>query len=414
MSYGLVKRGEKNCGAPTVTNRVLFVDDDLQILERAGVELAGRADLQLADNGNAAIKILERDGPFAVVMSDLRMPAMDGIDFLRRSFEIAPESVRILAAGAIDFGTVVDAINEVHVFRFVQKPYRNDILVDAVDQALEQYRLLHAEEELVQRTLTGSIKTLVDILSLNNPVAFGRVSRVRRVVQELTSKVDVPNAWEVNVAAILYQIGLVALPETIWSKVRSQQQLTAQEADLLERHPQVAADLIKNIPRLESVAEIILYQNKRFDGRGFPNDSRRGEEIPLGARLLRLAADFESLVANGGKPQLAYQELCSRTADYDPVLVQTLGEVVMAQSDSVVVSMSLSEVRDQAVVAEDIVTARGELLVSAGCELTTALKEKIAAHIEMGEVRDLVLVRAKASGSRRKETPTSRPVDLLA
>lgn len=383
----------------TMSERILFVDDEPRVLQGIQRQLGRNFDLEVADSGAAGLEIVEQQGPFAVVVSDMRMPKMNGIQFLTRVSEIHPDTVRVMLTGYTDFHTVVEAINLGKIFRFINKPCAPDQLAETLNQSLQQYRLVTVERELLSQTLTGSIKALIDIMSLNNPVAFGRASRVRRIVVELGKQLGITDTWELEIASLLSQIGLVAVPEVIWRKANNREWLSTDEAAVLHSHPEVARDLLRNIPRLKTVSEIVFYQNKRFDGGGFPSDRVQGEQIPLGARLLRIALDFESLVSTSDRPDLALVEISERGGHYDPRLVQALEACVGLKSESshTVRTLSLDEIPDQAIFVEDVATADGEVLMSAGSEMSPAGRLRLRAFLETGLLQDVFQVQVAAT-----------------
>lgn len=118
--------------------------------------------------------MIESRGPFAVVVSDMRMPRVDGAQFLARVEEASPDSVRIMLTGNADQEAAVRAINEGHIFRFLNKPCRPQLLVGTIAMGIRQYRLQTAERELLEKTFSGGIRLLSDVLAIASPDAFGR------------------------------------------------------------------------------------------------------------------------------------------------------------------------------------------------------------------------------------------------
>ena len=143
------------------------------------------------------------------------------------------------------------------------------------------------------------------LLSLVSPTAFSRASRVRGLVRQMAEALGEEEMWMVEIAAMLSQVGCVAIPEETLARLYRGEQLSRNEAEEFAAHPLVGRDLLKNIPRLEGVAEIIGYQEKRFDGTGTPPDARRGKSIPLGSRILKVALDFDALVSTGSTHAMA-------------------------------------------------------------------------------------------------------------
>lgn len=397
-----------------MSERILFVDDEPRVLQGVQRQLQKDFDLQTADSGQAGLDVIAAEGPFAVVVSDMRMPGMSGTQFLTKVSERWPDTVRVMLTGQADFNTAVEAINQGRIYRFLDKPCSSVLLASTLQQALEQFRLINSERELLSQTFTGSVKALIDILSLNNPVAFGRAARVRRIVGELARRIGVNDTWELEISALLSQIGLVAVPESIWGKVRKSEWLSPEETAILQGHPQVARDLLKNIPRLAGVSQIVNYQNKYFDGSGYPADVISGDQLPLGSRLLRVATDFESMVSASNRPELALAEIADRKGQYDPQIVIALREYVGVKADTVVRSMTLSEISDSSIFAEDVTTLNQEVVIGAGGEMSPAVRMKLVNYIQTGMLRDMFQIQVAAGRQQQSQATTTAAVDFTA
>ncbi|HKF01219.1 MAG TPA: response regulator [Candidatus Sulfotelmatobacter sp.] len=153
---------------------ILLVDDDRQILDGYRRSLRGEFLMDTVLSGQEALNLIESKGPYAVVISDMRMPGMDGIEFLRRVKSTAPDTVRIMLTGNADTETAIEAINEGSIFRFLIKPCSKEIIARTITAALVQHRLITAEKQLLEQTLSGCLQVLSEVLSLVNPAAFSR------------------------------------------------------------------------------------------------------------------------------------------------------------------------------------------------------------------------------------------------
>src|SRR5690349_1193845 len=156
MARGL-RRGDRQRqrGEIRVKDRVLFVDDEPNVLDGIRRQLRNRVDLETATSAAAGLELIRSRGPFAVVVSDMRMPEMDGARFLARVNEIAPESVRMVLTGQADLDSTIKAVNEGRIFRFLLKPCDPDTLQDVLKSGIEQYRLVNAEKLLLENTLNA-------------------------------------------------------------------------------------------------------------------------------------------------------------------------------------------------------------------------------------------------------------------
>jgi ActR/RegA family two-component response regulator len=236
---------------------ILLVDDDANLLAGFRRSLGREFPLDIANGGHEALKMTTERGPYAVVVSDMRMPIMDGLQFLSKIRAQWPDTIRIMLTGNADMGTAINAINEGSIFRFLTKPCGHDVMAKTLTAAVVQYRLVTAEKQLLEQTLSGSIQVLTDVLSLINPAAFSRAERTRRYIHHIVAEMSLANPWQYEVAAMLSQLGCVTLsPETIDAVYRGEP-LSPDEQAQYDAHPSVAAELLSKIPRLEPIAWMI-------------------------------------------------------------------------------------------------------------------------------------------------------------
>jgi len=304
--------------------KVLLVDDDPNILSAYTRTLRKRFQFDTAQGGEEALACIRTAGPYAVILSDMRMPGMDGIQLLSQARVLAPDSVRIMLTGNADQQTAIDAVNEGHIFRFLTKPCDPEFLAVSLEAGIKQYQLVTAERELVEGTLKGSIDLLVELLSIADPAAFSRAQHLAPLAQKLARNLELESPWVVTVASMLSQIGALTIPPSVLAKVRQGEALSAQEQETVDRLPEISADLIRHIPRMEEVAKAILYMNKNYDGSGFPSDHVREEDIPLGGRILKVAGDYLALLDQGQDRPAALEELRRSGAAYDPQVLEAL------------------------------------------------------------------------------------------
>jgi len=335
------------------------------ILDRSGV------------GGAEALQAIADQGPYAVVVADMRMPGMNGVELLAEARNLSPHTVRMMLTGNADQQTALEAVNQGQIFRFMTKPCPPEDFARSLEAALEQHRLICAEQELLTKTLSGSVKVLSDVLALACPTAFGRSSRVRNLVRAVATRLADRDAWMTEVAAMLSQIGCVALPDEVLEKVHRGEELDGGEFEVFAAHPLLGRDLLKNIPRLEGVAKIVCYQQKQFDGGGSPRDACRGEEIPLGSRILKAALDFDSLISHASTPEMAIAEMLHRKGWYDPRILEALRTVLNVTQAHVVREVKIDELVDGMILARDVKSQQGTLLCAKGQEVTKAVRIRL-------------------------------------
>ena len=361
-----------------ILERVLFVDDDPNLLEASRRIMRGSYDIVIALGGEDGMRALREQGPFAVVVSDLRMPVIDGITLLRHTRDVAPDTVRILLTGNADTTTAIQSVNEGQIFRFLTKPCPGSVIRDALHDAVHQYRLQTSERVLTEHTLRGSIRALVEMLSLVHPAISARTSRVRRLTIELCEKLHAPDAWRIEIAALLSHVGYIGLPTASVDRMLAGQQLTAEESNRVAQAPEISAKLIASIPRMEEVQNILLMQGTNWNGEHAAVRGMREERIPIGARILRLATDFDSLLLRGANAEDALDIITRATGVYDPDVVEALNQSRgrrVPEPDTMAVK--ISDLIPGMLFSQDLRTPEGVLVVARGQELS----EQLLAHV---------------------------------
>ena len=374
-----------------MTKKILFVDDDPNILQGFVRQLRKQYAVDSALCGDEGLNAIRERGPFAVVVSDMQMPVMDGVQFLTQVRQLSPDTVRLMLTGNADQHTAVEAVNEGHIFRFLNKPCSAERVAQALDAALEQHRLITAERDLLTKTLSGSVSVLTEVLAMVNPRSFGRSVDVRALVRRICQQINAENAWEIELAALLGQIGCVTVSEATLAKIASGASVPAKEQEAYDHHPVVGSKLVAKIPRLENAAVLIAYQRKGYDGGGLPADELAGDRIPLGARILRLAADFDALRCAGKSDDEAIAIIVSRRNCYDPHLIRVLASIV--QTDFIVTPIMLEDLTEDMVLDQHIQAASGEILVSGGRQVAPVMLARLQEFNRNKGVREPIFVR---------------------
>ena len=314
-----------------MTEKVLLVDDDPNLLSALKRHYRKRFDLLTAKGADEALDCFGDENVVAVAVVDMRMPGMDGLQLLQRTKEISPDTVQIMLTGNADQQTAVDAINQGSIFRFFNKPCAPEILGEGIEAGIAQYQLITAEQELLEHTLAGSVKVLVDVLSMIDPIGFGRSDRIREWAYVVARHLKLKQPWRLSMAAMLSQLGNITIPPEIMVKMSEGTALTDVEREIVDRAPGSARDLIANIPRLKPVSEVVYLQNKRFDGSGPPKDGPRGTDIPLEARILKILVDLETQTRGSRPTPEAFKTLSERGAEYDTKLLSNICRCLEAE-----------------------------------------------------------------------------------
>ncbi len=314
--------------------RILIVDDEPDNLALLYRTLRGKYDITKATSGLEALEIL-RNESFNCILSDHKMPQMDGVEFLRRTYEICPNTTRLLVTAYSDVKILIDAINYAKIYRYIKKPFNPDELLHIVEASLEYHQLKVDNENLIKdlkELFSGTIKAIIEALDAKDSFTLGRSRRVTFYALKMASKLDISNSEKskIELAGLLHDIGMIGVAEDILNK---SQKLTQEEYEQIKRHVHHSVKILEDIKQLYEVIEIIKYHHEHFDGNGYPY-GLKGESIPIGSRIIAVADAYDSMVSNRAYRQgLSSDEALQRIEEksgtqFDPYVVQLFKEVL--------------------------------------------------------------------------------------
>lgn len=366
----------------TTQHRVLYVDDDANLL--AGLErtLFDVCDVTTALGGALALEKIRKEGPFDVVVSDMRMPGMDGAAFLSQVRRVAPESVRVLLTGQTDLDSAIAAVNEGRIFRFLQKPCRTEEMQQVLDACFRQHDLERAERELLERTLQGAVRVLAETVALGCPSIGQWTAETQRWIDHVVGVLCPEDSWKITIAASLAHLGCAAIPGDVVERALEGKPLAAGEEKAWHGQGDVAYRLLRDIPRLEPVAEIV---------RGFraSESATSDPTVELGVRLLRLGDEVTRRHRKGSSVRAITAELRGRFPDD---VLDALATFPEPKAPTEIVRVKARELRLGMVVAEDVMIRDGAVLVPSGQEVTMALLERMLAFVESKRVGEPIAV----------------------
>lgn len=378
-------------GAQSERARVLCVDDEVHVLRGLVANLGDTYDVVAVLSGSDALHALRHQGPFHVVVSDLQMPEMNGTELLAKIRTEAPETIRVLLTGVTDLHPAVEAVNEGQLFRFLTKPCRTTQLIKTVEAAVEQHRLKSAERELLQKTVFGSVETLTEVLALTHPAAFGRAVRLRAGCRELAAELHLEDSWKTELAAMLSQIGCVEFAPELMQRAYEGAALSEDESKALQDMPSLSERVLGRIPRLEDVQAIIALQNAPLS-----------PAVPLGARILRVVADFDELQTRLQNATEALGVLCGKRSVYDEEVLSALSRLHGQRSEEEVVrEVSLAALRIGMKLASGVRTRKGTLLIAHGHVVTQTLLHRLH-RIDRRQIEEPLYIAERDRRSKRK------------
>ena len=402
---------------------LLFVDDEPGILSslRRLFRPHGYRIL-IAESGKAGLEILDRES-VDLVISDMRMPEMDGATFLKAVRVRWPAVMRILLTGYADMTSTVAAINEGEIYRYIAKPWDDAEIVVVVREALERYQLEkenHRLTELTQRqneelkslntgleqkvaertaelsqalsfveqshgelkkAFLTTVQVFAGLVELRSGQVGGQLAghgrRVADNARALAQRLGLPEAEVQNVmfAALLHDIGKLGLPDELLS--RPFNLLTQEHRALVMKHPVIGQNILMSIERLRDAATLVRHHHESFDGTGFP-DRAAGMLIPLGSRLLAVVNDYDALqigtlVQRSLKPDEALTFLLdNRGKRYDPPVVDAFAGLLAERGRSRISEVPVRplQLKPGMVLARDLNHRDGYLLLAKGSVLT--------------------------------------------
>lgn len=434
------------------TQSILCVDDEVNILNALRRLLRPFGWRVVTESSPLRALDLLLEDSFDLIISDMRMPEMDGARFLEQARSLQPDAIRILLTGQADLVSTADAINRGGLYRFINKPWDDQQFVFEVRRALEHRaleldrsrlesvsrgqneQLREVNQNLEQRVLarTGeleqanaamkllhdrarsdfahSVKLLANLIELRAPSLAGHSRRVAELARKIATALSLDRSAMQNLiyAALLKDLGKIGLRDNLLHTPEE----VVDELDQAEirRHPIKGEAALMGVDGLRGAAPLVRSHQERYDGNGFP-DGLSGDEIPLGARILAVASDFDAvqlgiLTADHLSPGEALRFIVSGAGTrYDPRVVTALSGVVQLapderatsdaspegrEDDAGEIGVTTDELRPGMTLSRDVVSGEGFLLAAADEPLS---KELIGHLIEYAGVeRELVRV----------------------
>lgn len=445
-SFLSMQQPEAETKAPAT---LLFVDDEANIL--SALKRLFRPHgyrIFTAEGGAAGLEIMAQEA-VDLVISDMRMPEMNGAQFLEKVRERWPDSVRILLTGYAEIGATIDAINKGQIYRYISKPWEDGDIVLTVRQALERKQLereklrletlaqkqneelkllnatledrvrarteevnqtmgfLEIAHEKLKKSFITSIRVFANLIEMREGGLAGHSRRVADLARTIAGRLGVSevDTQDIFLAALLHDVGKIGLPDRLIEKSFSS--LTSDERAEVIKHPIKGQAALMALEQLQGAAKLIRSHHERFDGLGYP-DKLAGLNIPLGARILALANDYDAVqLGTILNKHLTVAEAThfiteGRGNRYDPAVVdaflgkaQVADEAVALESG---VQINSAQLTPGMVLSKDLIGRSGNLLLSKDYVLDALLINQIQNFERLEQEQFVIHVYMKKGG----------------
>ncbi len=322
--------------------KLLLVDDEEDNLALLYRTLRGKYEIDKTTSPLQALEMI-KNKHYDLVLSDHKMPEMDGVELLKRVYDDYPNTMRLLVTAYTDASILIDAINYAKIYRYIKKPYSPDELLLTVANTLEYLQLKLDNENLItdlKDLFSGTIKAIIEALDAKDSFTLGRSRRVTfytmKIIQSMgLAESDVAN--KIELAGLLHDIGMIGISDDILYKV---EKLTPEEYEEIKKHVKHGVRILEDIKQLRDVVEIIKYHHEHFDGGGYPF-GLKGEEIPIGARVIAVADALDGMLSSRAyrqplEPSIAMAKIKDKAnVQFDPEVVAALERVLPEAMDEV-------------------------------------------------------------------------------
>jgi FixJ family two-component response regulator len=377
-------------------DKVLFVDDDENLLIIHKRNYRNTFHVITANSAEQGLSELKYNDDIKVIVSDYDMPVMNGIEFLSKVKEIRPNIIRVIITGRADLNMAIDAVNEGSLFRFITKPCEKEKLQMTISQCIEQYRLIVSEKELLEQTLRGSVKVLIDILTVSNPNVFNRSVQIREYVKRILKRLSMPESWEIDIACLLSKIGCIGVPNNILEKKYKGQPLSPEEETIILSQAEIGKSLLKNIPRLGLIAEIISLQYKSVEEINQLKSSFSNDTLFIIPKLLKILNEYFLLIDQGNDSNKAIEILFKDNKQYDNELIKVLEtELGGKQLGYILDSINIKDLKEGMILAEDLYDEHKFKIFSKGIILSGIYISKLLNYSRVQDFNEKIKVLVK-------------------
>lgn len=318
---------------------ILAIDDEQNNLSLLYRTLRNNYNILLASSGKEALEFIEEYGnEISLILSDQKMPIMEGTEFFKQISDKYPEVIKILLTGHSNIDILVDAINECHLFQYILKPFEPEQLCMVVENGIKKYELSSSKSQILMdlsELFYKTIKSIAHALDAKDEYTHGHSMRVTLYSLALAKSLYLPDNLleEIETTGLLHDIGKIAIPEKI---LRKPGKLTDEEFEVIKKHPELGENLVNGIEKLKIISNWLKYHHERYDGKGYP-DGLIGEQIPISSRIIAIADTYDAMTSSRSyRPALTHEDAINEIkrcsgSQFDP----NLAEIFISISDEI-------------------------------------------------------------------------------
>jgi putative two-component system response regulator len=379
---------------------VLVVDDDPVVRKLTRDILMKVADaVHVVSCGEDALRVAPQLDPDLILL-DVTMPGIDGFEVCTqlRANPQTREVPIIMVTALNDRASRLRGI-EAGADDFLTKPYDRMELRARVKTILRvnRYRRLMEEREQRQRAWQGALKVLSEMFAMREPDTFGVAQRVERRAIDLARRLRIQDTDSIRLAAMFCQLGRLVIPDSVLTKAASNLHLSRAEQGMMRAIPESSSTILANIPELRGISKIVYWQDKNYDGTGFPLDDLDGRTIPVASRIIRVARDFEQLIEDGLSSDEAQLRLHAHDRWYDPAVLTALDAQLLDEAAEFAMramTVRLADLRIGMEILEDIITTDDRLVVvGAGTAITGPMLERLHNFARIKGIREPIVIK---------------------
>lgn len=365
---------------------VLCVDDEPRVLSGLQRTLRKNFKIITADSGLGALGVLDERDDVAVIVSDMSMPGMDGAQLLTHYRDHAPDTIRIMLTGNSDQESAVKAINEGAIFRFLGKPCASEVLIEAIDAGIKQYRLQKTEQDILKHTLNGTLKLLTEVLTLASPELFSEAVVLQNLAKNIADRMHMQESWQLETAVMILQLGWIGIPANVVENYKTRSHLMpAAELEMVTDRWKVVRSMVSGIPRLNVVSELIAHAY------GMPVELPK--ELTKAGKIMHVLIAYIERTSKGENPLEILLDLKKTANHHDPEVVKIILELIEKNEACVIETVDIAGLQIGQVLVENVVSTNGQTLVRRGQVISEALKEKLKNYYNIGRLDDQFVVR---------------------